>query len=74
MLYNEQDYQGAIAVLKNVTQKLNADWRSVYRSFYLLSQIHKESGLIGESERYRNLCLIANPKSPINKVEITKSV
>jgi len=71
MLYCKQDYPGAISVLKNVTQKLNADWRSVYRSFYLLSQIYKEIGAIGESERYRNLCLIANPKFPINKVEIT---
>jgi 2-polyprenyl-3-methyl-5-hydroxy-6-metoxy-1,4-benzoquinol methylase len=73
MLYNKQDYQCAISVLKNLTQKLNADWRSIYRSFYLLSQIYKEIGAIGESDRYRNLCLIANPKFPINQVEITKA-
>lgn len=65
ILYNEQDYKGAISVLKDVTQKVNADWRSVYRSFYLLSQIYKEMGLIDESERYKNLCLIGNPKFPI---------
>ena len=73
ILYKEQDYQGAISVLKNVTQKLNADWRSVYRSFYLLSQIYKEIGAIDESQRYGNLCLIANSKFPINKVEITNA-
>lgn len=74
ILYKEQDYKGAISILKDITQKLNADWRSVYRSFYLLSQIYKEIGVIGESERYKNLCLIANPKFPIElKNEIKKS-
>ncbi len=65
ILYKEQDYQGAISVLKHITQKLNADWRSVYRSFYLLSQIYKEIGLEKESERYKKLCLISNSKFPI---------
>jgi len=66
ILYNEQNYEEAISVLKSVTQRLNADWRSVYRSFYLLSQIYKEIGVINESERYKDLCLVANPKFPIN--------
>ncbi|MFC2005200.1 class I SAM-dependent methyltransferase [Chloroflexota bacterium] len=67
ILYNEQDCDGAISVLKQVTQKLNADWRSVYRSFYLLYKIYEEKSLPDESERYKNLCLIGNPRFPINE-------
>lgn len=65
ILYHEQDYKGAISILKGITQKLNADWRSVYRSFYLLSRIYKDMGMAEESERYKNLCLIGNSKFPI---------
>lgn len=65
ILYKEKDYKGAISVLKAITQKLNADWRSVYRSFYLLSQLYKEIGSTDESERYKKLCLICNSKFPI---------
>ena len=65
ILYKERDYQKAISVLKHVTQKVNADWRSVYRSFYLLSQIYKEIGQEQESERYEKLCLSANSRFPI---------
>jgi len=65
ILYKEKEYERAISILKDVTQKVNADWRSVYRSFYLLSQLYKETGLTGESERYKKLCLTCNSKFPI---------
>lgn len=65
ILYKEEDYNGAIFVLKAITQKVNADWRSVYRSFYLLSQIYEEMGLTDESERYKKLCFTCNSKFPI---------
>jgi 2-polyprenyl-3-methyl-5-hydroxy-6-metoxy-1,4-benzoquinol methylase len=65
ILYREKDYQQAISVLKKVTHKLNADWRSVYRSFYLLSLIYQEMGTAKESEHYRDLCLTCNLKYPI---------
>jgi len=65
ILYHEQDYEGAIAVLKAVTQKVNADWRSVYRSFYLLSRVYDKIDLAEESERYKALCLTCNPNFPL---------
>lgn len=65
ILYKGKDYKEVISVLKAITQKVNADWRSVYRSFYLLSQIYKEMGLTDESERYKKLCLTCNSKFPI---------
>ena len=65
VLYHDQDYEGAIPVLKAVTQKVNADWRSVYRSFYLLSKAYGKSGMPEESERYNALCLTCNPTFPL---------
>ncbi len=64
ILYKEQDYEKAISVLKDITHKVNADWRSVYRSFCLLSKIYRELGQEREAERYKELCLISNSKFP----------
>ena len=69
MLYHEQKYEEAISVLKAVTQKVNADWRSVYRSFYLLSQAYRKIGLTEESERYQALCLTCNPNFPLESLQ-----
>jgi len=65
ILYAEKEFEGAISVLKNVTMQVNADWRAVYRSFYLLSQIYKKLGLKDEAVRYKGLCLSCNPEFPI---------
>ena len=59
------EYESAVSVLKNVTTRANADWRAVYRSFHLLSQIYKKLGLADEDKRYKGLCLICNPNFPI---------
>ena len=64
ILYHEGDYKGTITVLNGITQKINADWRSVYRSFYLLSCVYRELDLKAESLKYRELCLICNPNFP----------
>ena len=65
ILYAEKEYESAISVLQNVTMKVNADWRAVYRSFYLLSQIYKKLGLEDEADQYKGLCRNCNPKFPI---------
>lgn len=67
ILYHQRRYNEAIEVLQNITQKINADWRAVYRSFYLLAKIYKESGDRINSRRYKNLCTNANPKFPLLK-------
>ncbi len=46
----------AIRVLKSITQTLNADWRTVYRSFYLLHLIYTKGGNHKEGLRYAMLC------------------
>jgi SAM-dependent methyltransferase len=54
----------ALSVLRQVSTKLNADWRSVYRSFFLISEILRATNQLAEAERYLNLCLTCNPKYP----------
>jgi len=56
----------ALEVLKGVTTKLNADWRSVYRSFSLISGVYRDQGKQEESNKYRELCLKSNYKFPID--------
>lgn len=52
----------AVGVLRGISSKLNADWRSVYRSFALLASIHLRLGVPDEAERYKKLCKTCNPK------------
>jgi len=65
-LFQQKEYEMAITVLKDITQKINADWRSVYRSFYLLSIICKKLNIELESKRYRELCLTCNNNFPVS--------
>lgn len=55
----------AVAVLKELTSKLNADWRSVYRSFHLLSSIYLKLNQPADADQYKTLCLKCNPKFPV---------
>jgi ubiquinone/menaquinone biosynthesis C-methylase UbiE len=64
ILFHEGQKEKASAVLKAITQKINADWRSVYRSFYLLSRIYQDLGDIPTSLKYKELCLTCNPNFP----------
>lgn len=61
ILYYECDLKSSITVLKSLTQKINSDWRCVYRSFYLLSHIYKRLNLTEESNKYMNLYKLSNP-------------
>ena len=51
-------------VLLGITRRLNADWRSVYRAFCLLSWLYKDSDNQTSAARYVELCQIANPHFP----------
>lgn len=61
ILYIQKQYDESIKVLKTITHKINADWRSVYRSFYLLAKIYKKLGKIKESQHYVKLCKTCHP-------------
>ena len=66
LLKNENDLNGALDVLMEVTTTLNADWRSVYRSFHLIFSIYVQQENTPLADKYQNLCLQSNPKYPIN--------
>ena len=67
LLKSEGKLDEALNVLKGITSKLNADWRSVYRSFHLISLIYLKLGKKSESNKYKELCLMANYKFPVDK-------
>ena len=56
-------------VLFRITQRLNADWRSVYRAFCIIAWSLRERGEIASESRYANLCRIANPQFPSALIE-----
>ena len=66
LLKSEGKLDEALAVLKSITSKLNADWRSVYRSFHLISQIYRELDKRTEVDKYKALCLMCNYKYPVD--------
>ncbi len=61
ILFQTGEFNEAITVLEGITQKLNADWRCVYRSFYLLNQIYIEVGNMEKANIYKKLCNMSNP-------------
>jgi len=63
ILYRDGEYAEAILVLQKITQKINADWRSVYRSFFLLNEIYKAADQISVAKKYLDLYEIARPKN-----------
>jgi len=55
ILSHANELQKAIDVLEGITHKINADWRSVYRSFILLEKIYTDLGDSDMANRYKKL-------------------
>jgi hypothetical protein len=64
VLLADGDLIRAEAILLGVTRHLNADWRSVYRSFCVMVWLLRQTGDLARSERYVQLCRTANPGFP----------
>lgn len=62
------------AVLSHITQRLNADWRSVYRAFCIIAWSCRERGDIVAARRYEDLVRIANPQFPLQLLGGTTSL
>ena len=58
-------YQEAIVIFHSITETLNADWRAVYRSFYLLHLVYDEIGDKKESSHYAKLCKRCHANFPL---------
>jgi ubiquinone/menaquinone biosynthesis C-methylase UbiE len=64
LLMGRGEWEEADKVLKAVTCRLNADWRSVYRAFCLLAWSCRQRGDAAQAGRYEELCRLANPQFP----------
>ena len=60
-LYSKKEYKESIQILESIVQKINADWRCVYRSFFLLARIYRKIGNNKKSKYYHDLCKSCNP-------------
>jgi hypothetical protein len=69
ILFHHKEYDRAIIVLKGVTCKLNADWRSVYRAYYILIKINSILELSEEAERYKNLLIMSNQTAALTLLD-----
>ena len=67
ILESEGKSSEALTVLKQISSKINADWRSVYRSYFLISKIYGSQKEYGKRDRYLSLCLTCNPKYPMSE-------
>ena len=65
ILYSKKKYKESVQILESIVQKINADWRCVYRSFFLLSKIYRNIGNNKKSKYYYNLCKSCNPNFPL---------
>jgi len=63
--YQNNELTEAINVLNKIVQKLNSDWRTCYRSFYLLSKIYTDLKKVSMTHRYIKLCESCNPDYPL---------
>lgn len=66
LLYFKGLHQECAKVLLSVTRKVNADWRSVYRGFCILSWAYQAIGKGNLANVYKKNCLTANPTFPLS--------
>ena len=63
-----QEFEAAKQHLYSITRRENADWRSVYRAFAILSWLdfasENSSRYLDETSRSERLALVANPQFP----------
>ncbi|MDQ3068442.1 MAG: hypothetical protein M3R55_01775, partial [Acidobacteriota bacterium] len=67
-LFSEARDQEAMTILRSITEKLNADWRAVYRSFYLLHLIARRQRQPRVAARYAALCKRCHANFPLLRV------
>ncbi len=58
------NFASSVQVAKEITGRLNADWRATYRAFLLLTWAYRRLGDHAAGNRYQELCRISNPELP----------
>ncbi len=71
-LCREGRWREAVDVFRQVTEEWNADWRSVYRGFAWLARCWDRLGDAARADRYRDLCLTANPGFPADLLPLPR--
>jgi len=62
--FADGNFAVGIETAKEITGRLNADWRSTYRSFLLLTWAYRRLHDPVAAKRYEELCRISNPELP----------
>ena len=60
-LYHEGLKDKAQVIIENLIQKVNLDWRTVYKSYYLLAKIRMEKKDYRKAQKFNVLSLRAHP-------------
>lgn len=63
--YRNNNLEASIKSLEAIIYKINSDWRTCYRSFYLLSEINKKLNRKTLVKKYLRLCKSCNPDFPL---------
>jgi SAM-dependent methyltransferase len=64
LLLQRGEIADAMTELRQITRRLNADWRACYRALFLLWRAATQQGEAAAAERYRGLYVTCNPKMP----------
>jgi ubiquinone/menaquinone biosynthesis C-methylase UbiE len=65
LLYRNNELENSIILLEKIVQKINSDWRTCYRAFFLLSEINYKLKRTIQSKKYLKLCKSCNPDYPL---------
>ncbi|MBI3616049.1 MAG: class I SAM-dependent methyltransferase [Candidatus Omnitrophica bacterium] len=68
LLVREGNFEEALRIFREITQKINADWRSVYRAFYWLSQVYGRLGQEEQNRWYGDLLKTCCPSFPVDGI------
>lgn len=60
-LYHEELKDKAQLIIENLIQKVNLDWRTVYKAYHLLAKINMEKKDYREAQKFNALSLRAHP-------------
>jgi len=66
-LYHKGSKDKSLIILEKLIQKVNLDWRTVYKSYYLLAKLNMERNDYKNAKKFNELSLRANPTYSLAK-------
>ena len=71
--YHEGFIEKAEMIIEELIKKLNLDWRTVYKSYFLLAKINMKRGDHKNARKFNGLCLRAYPSYSLS-IELQKKL